>query len=150
MLFRIVTCGCAALLASTAVAQTGATSPDAEAVKAVAMDYIQGYYQGDAERMERALHPDLAKRTPALDAQGRTFIRHMGALALVQATRAGNGRRVPEERRVAEFTLHELDGKIATGKLVSALFTDWFHFAMVNDRWVIVNVIWRPNPAPAN
>lgn len=132
------------------VATIGRANPaDAEAVKATAMDYIQGYYQGDAERMERSLHPDLAKRTPVINAQGRTGIQHMGALALVQAARAGRGRSVPEEKRIAEFTLHELDGGIAVGKLVSANFTDWFHFAKVNDRWVIVNVIWRMNPAPA-
>ncbi len=30
----------------------------------MALDYIEGWYAGDAERMERSLHDDLVKRTP--------------------------------------------------------------------------------------
>ena len=32
------------------------------AIRATALDYIEGWYAGDAARMERALHPELAKR----------------------------------------------------------------------------------------
>src|SRR5262249_46471729 len=32
------------------------------AIKQTALDYIEGWYEGDAERMERAVHPELAKR----------------------------------------------------------------------------------------
>ena len=35
--------------------------PD-EAITQTALDYIEGWYEGNAERMERALHPNLAKR----------------------------------------------------------------------------------------
>lgn len=35
---------------------------DLDAVRDTAMDYVQGYYEGDAERMPRSLHPQLAKR----------------------------------------------------------------------------------------
>ena len=35
---------------------------DKVAVREAVLDYIEGWYAGDAERMERALHPDLAKR----------------------------------------------------------------------------------------
>src|SRR4051812_14973787 len=38
------------------------TAADSAAIKATALDYIEGWYTGDAERMERALHPELAKR----------------------------------------------------------------------------------------
>jgi putative lumazine-binding protein len=35
---------------------------DADLIKQTALDYIEGWYEADAVRMERALHPDLAKR----------------------------------------------------------------------------------------
>ncbi|HEV7836602.1 MAG TPA: nuclear transport factor 2 family protein, partial [Gemmatimonadaceae bacterium] len=35
---------------------------DSVAIRQTALDYIQGWYAGDAARMERALHPELAKR----------------------------------------------------------------------------------------
>src|SRR5262245_51395748 len=37
-------------------------SADAAAIKQVALDYAEGWYDGDAERMQMALHPELAKR----------------------------------------------------------------------------------------
>ncbi|HEX6315687.1 MAG TPA: nuclear transport factor 2 family protein, partial [Gemmatimonadaceae bacterium] len=38
------------------------TAADSAAIRAAALDYIEGWYEGNAERMERALHPELAKR----------------------------------------------------------------------------------------
>ncbi len=43
-------------------AQTTDSDADKAAIKQTALDYIEGWYEGNAERMERALHPDLAKR----------------------------------------------------------------------------------------
>jgi Putative lumazine-binding len=31
---------------------------DEQAVRAVVLDYIEGWFDGDAERMERVLHPN--------------------------------------------------------------------------------------------
>jgi hypothetical protein len=45
--------------ATAAQAQSAA---DSAAIRQPALDYIEGWYEADAERMERALHPDLAKR----------------------------------------------------------------------------------------
>ncbi len=47
----------------TFVSGTAAQSPEqAKAIKEAALDYGEGWYEGNAERMERALHPELAKR----------------------------------------------------------------------------------------
>jgi hypothetical protein len=116
-------------------------------IKATALDYIEGWYTGDAARMESALHPDLAKRTPVVNPQtGRTTIQHLGAMALVQATRGGHGTKTPVEKRLAEITILDVDQDIANVKLVSADFIDWFQMAKVGDRWLIVNVIWTRKP----
>ena len=31
-------------------------------ITAAALDYVEGWFDGDADRMRRALHPDLVKR----------------------------------------------------------------------------------------
>lgn len=36
---------------------------DLAAITRAAMDYAEGWYTGDPDRMRRALHPDLIKRT---------------------------------------------------------------------------------------
>ncbi|HEY5885229.1 MAG TPA: nuclear transport factor 2 family protein, partial [Pyrinomonadaceae bacterium] len=62
---------------------------DAELIKQTALDYIEGWYEANAERMERALHPELAKRIVRTDPKGRSGLGQMGAMTLVQSTRAG-------------------------------------------------------------
>jgi len=37
---------------------------DRDAIVRVVLDYFEGWFDGDAARMERTLHPDLAKRSP--------------------------------------------------------------------------------------
>jgi Putative lumazine-binding len=36
-------------------------------VRAAVLDYVEGWFDGNAERMERALHPDLVKRCRGLE-----------------------------------------------------------------------------------
>ena len=77
------------ILNALAFAQTGA-SDDNESITKTALDYIEGWYAGDATRMEHALHPELAKRMISTDPKtGRSQFNHMGAMTLVQRTRDG-------------------------------------------------------------
>jgi hypothetical protein len=73
------------------------TSPDESAeIKKTALDYIEGWYAGDAARMERALHPELAKRMISTDPKtGRSQFNHMGAMvsSSIRATVAEKRRR---------------------------------------------------------
>ena len=93
--FSVSIVASALLLNGVAIAQT--TSPDDnEAITTTALDYIEGWYSGDAGRMERALHPELAKRMISTDPKtGRSQFNHMGAMALVntRATAAEKRRR---------------------------------------------------------
>ena len=43
---------------------------DKVAIREAVLDYIEGWYSGDPARMERALHPDLAKRIVDLFTNG--------------------------------------------------------------------------------
>ena len=62
-----------------------AQSPEeAKAIKAAALDYGEGWYEGNAERMERALHPELAKRVVMTDPRsGRSRLGQQSAMTLV-------------------------------------------------------------------
>ena len=66
------------------------------AVVSTVLDYFEGWFDGDAARMERALHPDLAKRALATD--GRT-LDETTAEWMIDATGRGVGRdRDPGDR----------------------------------------------------
>ena len=79
----------ALVLAVPAAAQTAA---DSAAVRASALDYAEGWYEGSTERMARALHPELVKRIVMWDSTTkRSVLSTMGASALVNATGHGYG-----------------------------------------------------------
>src|SRR5260370_9871554 len=82
-------------LGALAFGQTGA-SDDNESIKKAALDYIEAWYAGDAPRMERALHPELAKRMISTDRKtGLSQFNHIGAMALAQPSRDGSVQQPP-------------------------------------------------------
>lgn len=146
-----VAVGLLALGPGPARAQTAAPSAaDSEAIRQAALDYIEGYYEGDAARMERALHPELAKRIVRADSTGTQWISSMGASQLIAGTRGGYGREIPAEQRRTEVTVLDVFGNSASAKIDAGLWIDYLHLARIDGRWVIVNVLWEmiPHEAP--
>lgn len=122
---------------------------DADLIKETALDYIEGWYAGDAARMEKALHPDLAKRIVQVDQRGRYSLRQMSAMGLVQATRESDGKLIPKEKQQKDVTVLDIFGNAASVKIIAADWIDYLHVAKWRGRWVIVNVLWELKPAPA-
>jgi hypothetical protein len=133
---------------SGAQAQTNVTEADKAAIKQAALDYIEGWYEGNAERMERALHPDLAKRIVRPHPENKNFSRldHMGAMSLVQGTRRGGGKQTPKDKQLKDVTILDVFGNAASVKIVASDWIDYLHIARFNERWVIVNVLWELKP----
>ena len=118
-----------------------------DALRATALDYGMGWYTGDADRMESALHPDLAKRILKVDAEtGNRTLEHMGATQLVEATGKGWGAKVPEETRRTDVTVLDVFGNAAVVKLEMHDWVDYLQMVKMEDRWVIVNVLWEMTP----
>jgi hypothetical protein len=127
--------GCA-LIATPAHAQSPA---DSSAVRAAALDYIEGWYEGDSERMARALHPDLVKRIVRAGPQGDR-LGEMTAAQLTGSTgRNGGVRGAPGRRDV-----HVLDvfGGNASVRIDAEEWIDYLHLVRWNGEWRIVNVLW--------
>lgn len=143
----LVTSATSALfLSAGAFGQTNA-SDDNEAIRKTALDYIEGWYAGDAVRMERALHPELAKRMISTDAKtGRSQFNHMGAMTLVQRTREGIGKKIPPDRQLKEVTILDRYNNAAVVKIVASDWIDYLQVAKFNGDWKIINVLWELKP----
>ena len=126
------------------------SSADSAAIRATALDYMEGWYEGNADRMARALHPELVKRIAVRDtATGRTMLQGMGASVLVNSTRHGYGKETPKERQQKEVKVLDIFGNAASAKAVMADWMDYMQMAKVDGRWVIVNVLWERKPQQA-
>jgi Putative lumazine-binding len=123
------------------------SAADSSAVRATALDYVEGWYEGNAERMSRAVHPELVKRIVVSDtATKHSVIETMGATALVNGARRGWGKETPTNRRQKEVSILDIFGKAASVKTVMADWIDYMQMAKVDGRWVIVNVLWEYKP----
>lgn len=120
---------------------------DEEAIKEAVLDFIEGWYQGDEARRERAIHPKLAKRIVRIDPPtGTDRLDEMSALGLLQATRGTRGPETPKEMQIAEISILDMYESIASVKLVASYWIDYLHLAKFNGEWLIVNVLWEMKP----
>jgi Putative lumazine-binding len=126
------------------------TRADSAAIRVTALDYVEGWYEGNATRMAKAVHPELVKRIVVSDTTTkRSVIQNMGASALVNGTRHGYGRSTAKERQQKDVTILDIYGNAATVKSTMADWIDYMHLAKVDGRWVIVNVLWEQKPGEA-
>jgi len=134
------------MLAGFVSPATAQSPADAAAIKQTALDYIEGWYEGNAERMERALHPELAKRIVRTNQEGYSRLDQMSAMSLVQGTKRGGGKNTPAEKQQKDVTILDVYENAASVKVVASDWIDYLHMAKYNGRWVIVNVLWELKP----
>jgi len=149
LMLALLLCVFVAAEARAQVNPPNVSPADATAIKQTALDYIEGWYEGNAERMERALHPELAKRIVRTDPKtGRSSLGQMSAMSLVLGTRNGGGKDTPKEKQQKDVTILDVFENAASVKVVAANWVDYLHVARWNGRWVIVNVLWELKPQP--
>lgn len=143
---RLVLTLCAVTLLTLAPQAHAAEAADHEAIRQTALDYIEGYYEGNGERMERALHPELAKRI-VMTRDGLTMLQNMGSSQLVAVTKLGSGKNTPKDKQRKEVKVLDVFGNAASVRIDATDWVDYLHVAKWNGRWVIVNVLWELRPA---
>ena len=112
---------------------------DREAIEATIRDYIDGWYQGDAGRMERCLHDDLVKRIQAADGPAGE-LREVTKARMVELTTAGGGE---DPAATSEIVVHDISGDIATAQVLSPEYLDYLHLVRTSDGWQIANILFR-------
>jgi hypothetical protein len=119
---------------------------DRDAIKRTALNYAEGWYEGNADKMESALSPDLAKRIARTNPQGQSSLGQMTAMTLVQFTRAGEGKKTPKEEQQKDITILDMLGGAATVKCEMRDWIDYMHIGKMNGKWMIINVLWEMKP----
>ena len=120
-----------------------ASASDRELVAQAALDYFEGWFDGDAARMERALHPELVKRPGRVDHSVAGELGTLTAQEMIERTAAGVGttRDVPDRR--IEVEMVDVFGDIACATVRSAVYHEYLHLVRTRDGWKIVNTLWQ-------
>jgi hypothetical protein len=123
-----------------------APDPETQAIIQTALDYGDGFYSGDAARMERAIHPDLNKVFPLVfPGTGKVILSYSTFSGLVEMSRAKVGWLDPDKRKTRVAVL-EIKDDMACAKLTSAMYNDYLAMAKFDGQWKIVNVLWTLGP----
>jgi hypothetical protein len=130
-----------------AVSAQAQTAADSAAIRATALDYIQGWYTNNPTRMERALHPHLAKRLVWADSTGRSHLVDLTALELIQGTKSHPP--TPASERRDEVSIVSSYGNVAIVRIEATDWVDFLQEVKWNGSWKILNVVWENRPEMA-
>ncbi|MEI6886575.1 MAG: nuclear transport factor 2 family protein, partial [Bacteroidota bacterium] len=123
---------------------------DSAAIITTALNYGDGFYSGDAVRMEKAIHPDLNKVCPmTLPQTGKTFFIYSTYSNLIELSRAKAGLTEEPNRKISVKVL-KINDNVACARLTSASFNDYLEMVKIDGQWKIVNVLWTFGPDSPN
>ena len=108
---------------------------------------LEGWYGADPAKLERVLHPDLAKRGVLVDEAGKAKVVHMDKESFVAAARAKLGL-LPEKEWQIEAEILERAANTASVKVTSQYLVDICQVAKIDGKWKVVNVIWYVRKTP--
>jgi hypothetical protein len=111
---------------------------DTESITATLLDYFEGWFTADTTRMQRALHPDLAKRGRGADGE----IVHLTASWMIEATGKGQGKAQKPADPAIQIRITEIHENIATAIVHSALYIEYAHLVRTAEGWKILNTLW--------
>lgn len=123
---------------------------DSLEIKETALNYIEGYFHKDGARMEKALHPELVKRSIQKTKDGTEFIINLGATYMIMRTENNDNRHAanPDGPIESEVIIYDIVGNAATVKVSTNQygFIDYLHMGKFEGEWKIINVFWASIP----
>jgi hypothetical protein len=112
------------------------------AIERTVRDYFEGWFGGDPVRMERALHPELVKRSLE-----KGTLRTISAEEMIEATARGEGKNESPGDLPIEVEVEDVLGELANVTVRSAVYTEYLHLARTSGGWKIVNDLWQQTPS---
>jgi hypothetical protein len=116
---------------------------DDAAIRACLLDYFEGWFDGDAVRMDRALHPGLAKHSLGQDSAHSETLDVTTKDEMVELTRQAMGRRRDLPDRGIRIDIASVSGDIASAIVHSAVYVEYALLARTRDGWRITSTLWR-------
>ena len=116
---------------------------DDTAIRDCLLDYFEGWFDGDAARMDRALHPGLAKHALNQDAARSGTLDVTTKAEMVEATKRGIGRQRDIPDRASAIAVLGVSGDIACASAHSTVYVEYALLVRTTDGWRITDTVWR-------
>ena len=120
---------------------------DEAAVTQAAMDYLDGFYQGDADKIRSGVHPDVVKYGFFDGGEGAYQGTAMSFADMIEfADRAKERGDFAPEDAPKEVVLLDVLDQTAAAKVIAWWGTDYLHLAKYEGQWKIIHVLWQTPP----
>lgn len=110
------------------------TKRDEEQITATVLDYFEGWFEGDVDRMDRALHADLVKRQAGATLGITTKER------MLDLTRLGEGK---ADAGDIAISIEDVGEEIASVTVLGGVYHEYVHLVRTPDGWKIANALWQ-------
>lgn len=123
------------------------SNSEQEAVKQAILDYVEGVYEVSPNRIERSIHPEMAKRGFFIKKGETVYSPHtMTFPQLVELSKNYNkDGHVPKEAP-KDVVVYDISDQTASAKLTAVWGIDYMHLAKYDGKWKIINVLWQTPP----
>lgn len=136
------------LMFAASLSVSAQTSDDKDAVRQAALDYVESIYEVNPAKVERSVHPDLAKRG-FYAKKGETIYSPQLTMTFAQLTElAKNYNKNGSIPKTApkEVVVFEVSDQTASAKVTAVWGIDYLHLAKYDNRWKIINILWQSPP----
>jgi hypothetical protein len=118
-----------------------ASKEDIDAITRAAVDYLEGYVTGDAERHARSYHPECLKRRFGRD--GETGVYDLIVVPpQVMVDYANTGRTIEDDCQF-EVIIDAVSEDIASVRVYSCNWVDFLHVVKARGVWKLFHVTWH-------
>ncbi len=124
----------------------GNNNKDEAAIKITVLNYLEGWYEGSGERMDKALHPDLTKKAILIHPEtGKIQMPLATKENMVEWTKRRKGKKDTRPwKENIKITVQDIYTNCASVKAISLDYCDYIHLAKIDGEWVIMQVLWEP------
>ena len=123
-----------------------AANPAQEAIRQVGLDYVEGIYNVQPERIERSVHPSLVKRGfYKKDASTPYTEMPMTYDQLVNLARTWNKER-KRDTKVKKVEVLDMLDQTAVVKVTAAWGVDYMLVGKYDGKWKISQILWQSPP----
>ena len=136
----------AALAFTPSVLSRTQSAQDREAVRSAALDYVEGVYAVQPERIQRSVHPSLDKRGfSKKDAASSYVERPMTFDQLVNLSKTWN-REGTRDTSVKKVEVLDVLDQTAVAKVTASWGVDYMLLGKYDGVWKITQILWQSPP----
>lgn len=122
---------------------------DKDLVYAAIEDYVDGIYFVQPDRIKKSVHPELVKKG-YWKGKDKTEYAYQGIMTfdqLVKLAENWNAKGWLAKDAPKKVEIYDVQDQTASGKLTAYWGTDYFQLAKVDEKWMIMNILWQ-GPLP--